>query len=107
MTEQLRQPLKVALVAGEASGDILGAGLMQAIRNHCPQVEFIGVGGPLMQAQGLQSYFPMERLGLHPPPEQLLKAVATAQSSASNTAGRAAYRFTEQLHFRVFGCTLG
>ena len=45
MTEQLLQPLKVALVAGEASGDILGAGLMQDIRNHCPQVEFIGVGG--------------------------------------------------------------
>ncbi len=64
MTEQLLQPLKVALVAGEASGDILGAGLMQAIRNHCPQVEFIGVGGPLMQAQGLQSCFPMERLAI-------------------------------------------
>ena len=64
MTEQLLQPLKVALVAGEASGDILGAGLMQAIRNHCPQVEFIGVGGPLMEAQGLQSYFPMERLAI-------------------------------------------
>lgn len=64
MTEQLLQPLKVALVAGEASGDILGAGLMQAMRNHCPQVEFIGVGGPLMEAQGLQSYFPMERLAI-------------------------------------------
>ena len=64
MTEQLLQPLKVALVAGEASGDILGAGLMQAIRNYCPQVEFIGVGGPLMEAQGLQSYFPMERLAI-------------------------------------------
>lgn len=64
MTEPLRQPLKIALVAGEASGDILGAGLMQAIREHYPQVEFIGVGGPLMEAQGLQSYFPMERLAI-------------------------------------------
>lgn len=64
MFEPLRQPLKVALVAGEASGDILGAGLMQAIREHYPQVEFIGVGGPLMEAQGLQSYFPMERLAI-------------------------------------------
>ncbi len=65
MTEQLlQQPLKVALVAGEASGDILGAGLMQTLRSHCPQVEFIGVGGPLMEAQGLQSYFPMERLSI-------------------------------------------
>ncbi|HKM38289.1 MAG TPA: lipid-A-disaccharide synthase [Thiopseudomonas sp.] len=60
----MQRPLKVALVAGEASGDILGAGLMQALRQHCPQIEFIGVGGPLMEAQGLTSYFPMERLAI-------------------------------------------
>lgn len=65
MTERaLQPPLKVALVAGEASGDILGAGLMQALRSHHPEVEFIGVGGPLMEAQGLTSYFPMERLAI-------------------------------------------
>jgi lipid-A-disaccharide synthase len=57
-------PLRVALVAGEASGDILGAGLMQAMRLQCPDIQFVGVGGPRMEAQGLSSYFPMERLSV-------------------------------------------
>jgi lipid-A-disaccharide synthase len=56
--------LRVALVAGEASGDILGAGLMRSLKSRHPAVEFIGVGGPLMQAEGLTSYFPMERLSV-------------------------------------------
>lgn len=56
--------LRVALVAGEASGDILGSGLMRAIKARHPQVEFIGVGGPLMEAEGMASYFPMERLSV-------------------------------------------
>jgi len=56
--------LRVALVAGEASGDILGSGLMRAIKARHPEVEFIGVGGPLMEAEGMNSYFPMERLSV-------------------------------------------
>lgn len=56
--------LRIALVAGEASGDILGSGLMRAIKARHPDVEFIGVGGPLMEAQGMTSYFPMERLSV-------------------------------------------
>jgi lipid-A-disaccharide synthase len=56
--------LRVALVAGEASGDILGSGLMQSLKAQHPDVSFIGVGGPRMEAEGLRSYFPMERLSV-------------------------------------------
>ena len=58
------KPLTVALVAGEASGDILGSGLMQEIRASHPDVQFIGIGGARMEAQGLRSYFPLERLAV-------------------------------------------
>lgn len=60
----MTRPLRVALVAGEASGDILGSGLMQAIKQRHPDAEFIGVGGARMEAEGLKSYFPMERLAV-------------------------------------------
>ena len=56
--------MKLFLIAGEPSGDRLGAALMAGLRALVPGVEFHGVGGPLMAAQGLASRFPMEELSV-------------------------------------------
>lgn len=56
--------LRLFLLAGEPSGDRLGAALMAGLKALAPEVEFHGVGGPLMQAEGLQSLFPMEDLAV-------------------------------------------
>lgn len=56
--------MRVFLVAGEPSGDRLGGALMEGLKTLVPDVEFDGVGGPLMQAQGLSSRFPMSELSV-------------------------------------------
>jgi lipid-A-disaccharide synthase len=56
--------MRLFLVAGEPSGDRLGAALMAGLRTLAPEVTFVGVGGPLMQAEGLESLFPMEELSV-------------------------------------------
>jgi lipid-A-disaccharide synthase len=55
---------RVGIVAGEASGDILGAGLMSELKNRYPEIEFIGIGGVRMAALDLDQLYPMEPLSV-------------------------------------------
>ncbi len=57
---QTVKPLRIILIAGEHSGDQLGAKLMEALKGECAKgIIFAGVGGELMEAQGLSSFFPL------------------------------------------------
>ncbi|PCD75794.1 lipid-A-disaccharide synthase [Pseudothioclava arenosa] len=56
--------MKLFLIAGEASGDKLGAALMEGLESLAPGVEFAGIGGPGMEARGLSSLFAMEELSV-------------------------------------------
>jgi lipid-A-disaccharide synthase len=55
---------KIVLVAGEPSGDFLGSQLMKALKRSQEPIEFLGIGGELMQAEGLQSFFPLSDLSI-------------------------------------------
>ena len=59
-----QRPLTIALIAGEASGDLLGAHLIAALKKYHPDSHFIGIAGPLMQKEGCVSLYPQEALAV-------------------------------------------
>lgn len=58
------RPRRVALVAGEASGDLLGASLIEQLRLRWPGAEFVGVGGPAMREAGMATWFDASELAV-------------------------------------------
>ena len=60
----MRKAVRIALVAGEASGDLLASHLIAALKQRLPDAVFCGIGGPKMQAQGFDAWWPMEKLSV-------------------------------------------
>lgn len=57
-------PLRLGMVAGEASGDLIGGALLQGLRQRWPTLAAVGVGGPAMAAQGFDAWWPHDRLSV-------------------------------------------
>src|SRR5690606_7943584 len=58
------RPRRFALVAGEASGDLLGAGLVRELRHRFPDAEFAGIGGPMLRAEGFEAWHDCSELAV-------------------------------------------
>jgi len=59
-----QKTIVIGIVAGEASGDLLGSHLMAALKEARPEIRFVGIGGPRMQSAGMEVLFPMEKLAV-------------------------------------------
>jgi lipid-A-disaccharide synthase len=57
-------PFTIGIVAGETSGDLLGSQLITALRKRLPAVQFQGIGGPRMEAAGMDIWHPLEKLAV-------------------------------------------
>ena len=60
----IKRPLRIGIIAGEVSGDILAAGLMRHLKQIHPDCEFVGIAGPRMQELGIETLFEMEELSV-------------------------------------------
>ncbi len=79
--------VKIGIVAGEPSGDFIGAGLIDAIKARCPDAMITGICGPRMAAVGAVSMFPMESIsvmGLDDLATRLLRIIRTRQRLAKH-----------------------
>ena len=60
----MKTPLRIGMVAGEPSGDVLAAGVVAELKRQYPGAVIEGIGGPNMQAQGFNTLFDMETLSV-------------------------------------------
>ena len=60
----MSQPVRIALVAGETSGDLLGGLLLGGLRQRWPDLQAYGIGGPHLQAQGFDAWWPSDKLAV-------------------------------------------